>query len=70
MPIGNALAGPLAHAFGPSWVLTGCSLVLLLSGASPLLSRQTRTLTRITAADVEPAPAAPVPELPLPDARS
>jgi MFS family permease len=64
MPVGNALAGPLAHWFGTSWVLAGCSLVLLLSGASPLVSRDTRTLTRVTALEVEPPEIAPVPELP------
>lgn len=62
MPVGNALAGPLASAFGTSWVLTGCALVLLLSGASPLVSRESRTLTRAAATDV--APPSPVPELP------
>ncbi|MFL6101303.1 MAG: MFS transporter [Actinomycetales bacterium] len=65
MPVGNALAGPLAHAFGTSWVLSGCSVVLLLSGASPLLSRETRQLTRRTGAEDDDARAArPVPELP------
>jgi MFS family permease len=65
MPIGNALAGPLAHAFGTSWVLSGCALVLFVAGLSPLLSRQTRDLTRAPADAVQlPRAARPVPELP------
>lgn len=65
MPVGNALAGPLAHWFGTSWVLAGCSVVLLLSGASPLVSRDTRELTRRAGGDDDASPALlPVPELP------
>lgn len=65
MPIGNAMAGPLAHTFGTSWTLSGCALVLLLAGASPLVSRETRELTRATVEETEPPRATrPVPELP------
>lgn len=32
MPIGNALAGPLSHAFGTNKVLTACAAVLFVAG--------------------------------------
>ena len=48
MPIGSALAGPLASAFGIRSVLAGCALVLLVAAITPLLVKGTRTLVRIT----------------------
>jgi MFS family permease len=66
MPVGNALAGPLAQAFGTRWVLTVCALVLLLAGASPLASRESRELTRASAE--APRSGHDVPELPATDA--
>jgi MFS family permease len=52
MPLGNALAGPLAHAFGIDHVLVGAALVLFGSGLAPLFVGGTRRLTRpITPAD-------------------
>ncbi|WP_433302513.1 MFS transporter [Actinoplanes sp. CA-030573] len=46
IPIGNALAGPVADRFGIDRVLTVCALVLLLAAASQLLIPATRNLTR------------------------
>jgi hypothetical protein len=46
MPLGNALAGPLSHAFGTNRVLIACAAVLLGSGLSPLLVRGTHHLGR------------------------
>lgn len=46
MPLGNALAGPLAHSFGIDRVLVGCATVLLLSSLAPLLVTGTRSLVR------------------------
>lgn len=54
MPIGSALAGPLASAFGIRSVLAGCALVLLVAAVVPLLVRGTRTMTR-PANEPEPA---------------
>jgi predicted MFS family arabinose efflux permease len=57
MPLGNALAGPLAAAYGIDPVLVVCGLVLLGASVTPLLVRGSRRLTRS-----EPAiPALPVP---------
>ena len=56
MPLGNALAGPLAHWFGMDRVLAGCAGVLLLASLAPLLAKGTRTLVRPD----------PVGEVPLP----
>jgi hypothetical protein len=56
MPLGNALAGPLAHSFGMDRVLIGCAGVLLLASLSPLLAKGTRTLVRPD----------PIGEVPLP----
>ncbi|MCW2779076.1 MAG: putative transporter [Frankiales bacterium] len=56
MPLGNALAGPLAAAFGTDRVLLGCAGVLLLSSLAPLLVPGSRSLVR---PDAEPALLAP-----------
>lgn len=53
MPIGNALAGPLAAAYGTDRVLTACAAVLFLSGLSQFLIPGVRNLTR------DPRPTAP-----------
>jgi MFS family permease len=44
MPVGNALAGPLADHLGVKPVLLGCALVLLVAGLAPLALRGTRVL--------------------------
>ena len=54
MPVGNALAGPLADAFGINAVLVVCAAVLLVASLSPLAFRGTRELT-ITAPEPVPA---------------
>jgi MFS family permease len=54
MPVGNALAGPLAHAFGTDRVLVGCAVVLFTASVTPLLVPGTRRLTRPTAAHETP----------------
>jgi hypothetical protein len=46
MPLGNALAGPLAVAFGIDPVLVVCAGVLLAASCAPLLVHGTRRLTR------------------------
>ncbi|NUO61161.1 MAG: MFS transporter [Hamadaea sp.] len=55
MPIGNALAGPLASAFGYDPVLMVCALVLLGAGIAPLTVVGTRRLVRSTV-EIAPAP--------------
>jgi MFS family permease len=57
MPLGNALAGPLAAAFGTHSVLIVCATVLFGSGLVPLCVAGTRTLTRPPADSPQPAPA-------------
>jgi MFS family permease len=57
MPLGNALAGPLAHWFGIDPVLIGCALVLLLSSLAPLFVAGTRSLVRPDAETLLPAQA-------------
>lgn len=44
MPLGNALAGPLAEWYGVQPVIGGCAVVLLLAGMAPLLWRSVRNL--------------------------
>lgn len=44
MPLGNALAGPLADRLGLHPVLLGCALCLLVAGVAPLALRSTRVL--------------------------
>jgi MFS family permease len=46
MPIGNVLAGPLAHAFGTKQVFIGCAAVLFVASVMPLCAAGTRRLTR------------------------
>jgi MFS family permease len=46
MPIGYAVAGPLAAAFGIDRVLVACALVLLGASLAPLLVGSSRQLTR------------------------
>jgi MFS family permease len=46
MPLGSALAGPLAQVFGMKPVLAGCAVVLFLAGLTPLAVRSSRELTR------------------------
>ena len=54
MPLGNALAGPLAGWYGAKPVIGSCAVVLLVAGLAPLLWRSTRTLRRFdTPADQE-----------------
>ncbi|MEV6969416.1 MFS transporter [Hamadaea sp. NPDC051192] len=60
MPLGNALAGPLAAAFGYDPVLVVCAIVLLGASVTPLAVAGSRRLTRSTvetAAAPEPATA-------------
>ncbi|WP_232733781.1 MFS transporter [Kitasatospora sp. CB02891] len=47
LPIGSALAGPAAEAFGPSTVLTAVALAALLVASALLLSRPIRELRRV-----------------------
>ena len=56
LPIGHALAGPLAHYFGTDRVLVACAVVLFGAASFPLLLRGTTTLTRRTGeAELVPA---------------
>jgi MFS family permease len=60
MPLGNALAGPLAHAFGINRVFVGCALVLFGAALAPLFVAGSRRLTldltaRSGAGDVDSA---------------
>jgi MFS family permease len=48
MPIGSALAGPLASAFGIRPVLAGCAVVLFAAAVVPLLVNGSRTIVRLT----------------------
>jgi MFS family permease len=57
MPVGNALAGPLADQLGVKPVLVGCAVLLLVAGAAPLAWRSTRDLRTATATTTDPAPA-------------
>jgi MFS family permease len=50
MPLGNALAGPLAHLFGTNRVFVGCAAVLFASGLAPLAVTGSRQLVRPAAA--------------------
>jgi MFS family permease len=53
MPLGNALAGPLANALGIDRVLAGCAVVLCGASLAPLLVRGTLRLARPSADDDE-----------------
>ncbi|MET0416507.1 MAG: MFS transporter [Actinoplanes sp.] len=57
MPIGNAMAGPLAAAYGMDRVLTVCAMVLFVAGLSQFLIPGVRNLTRAEAATTSPEPA-------------
>jgi hypothetical protein len=46
MPVGNALAGPLADTFGLNPVMVACATVLLAAAVAPLLVAGTRALSR------------------------
>jgi MFS family permease len=59
MPLGNALAGPLAGAFGVDRVIAAGAAVLLLAGLSQMLVPGVRRLTRASP-DPIPVPAAAV----------
>jgi MFS family permease len=60
MPLGNALAGPLASAYGIDPVLVVCGFVLLVSSAAPLAVRGSRELIRgEPAVALPPQPVAP-----------
>ncbi|MEV4512224.1 MFS transporter [Dactylosporangium sp. NPDC049525] len=48
MPVGNVLAGPLAHAYGTDRVLTVSAAVLFTAALSQLFIPGTRRLTRAT----------------------
>ncbi len=47
LPVGSALAGPLAASIGLAWSLAGLSLISLLASTLALLSRSVRTLPRL-----------------------
>jgi hypothetical protein len=59
MPLGNALAGPLANAFGIDRVLTGCALVLGGASVAPLFVSGSRGLTRPMAQPSAPPQSVP-----------
>jgi MFS family permease len=60
MPVGSALAGPLALAFGIDHVLLTCALVLFGASVAPLFVPGSRRLTRPTAQHAAPPQAVPV----------
>jgi MFS family permease len=49
MPLGNAVAGPLADRYGTNPVLLVCALVLLVAAIAPIAARGTRVLTSAAA---------------------
>ncbi|NYG06303.1 MFS family permease [Phycicoccus badiiscoriae] len=56
IPAGNALAGPLAHAYGTSRVVLVAAVVMALASFAPMLVRGSRELRRATGRPVaEPA---------------
>jgi MFS family permease len=59
MPVGNAAAGPLSHAYGTGPVLTACAGVLFLSAVSQFLVPGVRRLIRLG----EPVESGAPPEL-------
>ena len=59
MPLGSALAGPLALAFGIDHVLLTCALVLFGASVAPLFVPGSRRLTRPTAQHAAPPQAVP-----------
>jgi hypothetical protein len=46
MPVGYAVVGPLSEAFGVSATLWGCAVVVAVSIAAQLASRDVRRLAR------------------------
>ncbi len=60
MPVGSALAGPLALAFGIDHVLLACALVLFGASVAPQFVSGTRRLTRPIAQHAPPPQAVPV----------
>jgi hypothetical protein len=52
MPVGNALAGPLAEQLGTRPVLLGCAAVFLVAGLAPLATQGTRALNRPISSDL------------------
>jgi MFS family permease len=60
MPVGSALAGPLALAFGIDHVLLTCALVLFGVSVAPLFVPGSRRLTRPTGQHAAPPQAVPV----------
>jgi MFS family permease len=70
MPVGNALAGPLAGRYGIDPVLTVCAAVLLTAAVAMLAVPGSRRLTRTgePAPDPDPAllPSDPTPAATLP----
>jgi hypothetical protein len=60
IPAGNALAGPLAHAFGTAPVIAVGAAVMALASLAPMLVRGSRDLRRGGAVPAsEPAQLAP-----------
>ncbi len=58
MPVGYVLAGPAAHALGPTSVLLGGAILAIVAIALALVPKQTRMLTR---RDARAAPIAAAP---------
>ncbi|MFI5936507.1 MFS transporter [Actinoplanes sp. NPDC051494] len=56
MPIGNAVAGPLAAALGVDRVLTISAVIMFGAGLIPLAVRGTRDLTRVIVREPERVP--------------
>jgi MFS family permease len=54
MPLGNALAGPLAHAFGYNAVFIGSAATMLSASLAPMFVRGSRQLTRPVVAESPP----------------
>jgi MFS family permease len=54
MPVGNALAGPLADRFGTHVVLLGAAGVLLVAGLAPVALRDTRNLRAAATEGAQP----------------
>jgi len=54
MPVGNALAGPLADRFGTHVVLLGAAGMLLVAGLAPVALRDTRNLRAAATEGAQP----------------
>jgi len=58
IPVGNAVAGPLASTFGVDRTMIGTAVVFVLASFAPLLARSVRELdTRAADAGAELEPA-------------